>query len=123
MVNLFLLSFEYIIKGIFLFFIIPIFCLHFDTNEYKSHLTTKFFYFNYFMQKIRKDRQAIKVEVEKMLEAGVIRKSRSPWVSPVVMVSKKDGTRRFCVVYRKLNKITHDDSVVHSKVKRATFST
>jgi len=75
------------------------------------------------MQKIRKDRQAIKVEVEKMLEAGVIRKSRSPWVSPVVMVSKKDGTRRFCVVYRKLNKITHDDSVVHSKVKRATFST
>ena len=51
----------------------------------------------------------IKEELTKMLEAGIIQESSSPWAFPVVIVNKKDGTLRFCVDYRALNDITIKD--------------
>ena len=44
-----------------------------------------------------------------MLRAGVIRPSRSPWCSPLLLVTKPDGSIRFCMDFRQLNTITVSD--------------
>ncbi|GFN96040.1 Zinc finger protein [Plakobranchus ocellatus] len=51
-------------------------------------------------------RQTLRDELREMEDLGVIRKSSSPYASPVVVVKKKDGTNRVCIDYRRLNKLT-----------------
>lgn len=44
--------------------------------------------------------------IEDLLEQGIIQPSQSPWCSPVVIVTKKNGDVRMCIDYRSLNAIT-----------------
>ncbi|KAG1531351.1 hypothetical protein G6F51_013550 [Rhizopus arrhizus] len=48
-------------------------------------------------------------EVKKMLASKVITPSTSDWCSPVVLIKKPDGSFRFCVDYRNLNRVTVKD--------------
>jgi hypothetical protein len=52
----------------------------------------------------------IKKEVEQLLRMGKIRKSKSPWASPVTLAKKKGADYRFCIDYRKLNNVMKKDS-------------
>ena len=55
-------------------------------------------------------------EIQKMLDKGIIVESNSPWSSPVVLVRKADNSIRFCVDYRKLNKVTKLDTFPLPKI-------
>ena len=58
-------------------------------------------------------RQIIEKHIEEMESRGIIRKSNSAWGSRVVLVTKKDGSIRFCVDYRDLNaKLLIQDSPI-----------
>ena len=61
-------------------------------------------------QSFRRIPFALHSKVEEMvtaiLDQGVIQPSHSPCASPIVLVSKKDGSTRFCVDYRRLNAAT-----------------
>ena len=54
--------------------------------------------------------EEVKAHLEEMEEIGAIRKSHSPWSSPVVLVRKKTGELRFCIDLRTLNARTEKDA-------------
>ncbi|GBO99582.1 hypothetical protein EVAR_91285_1 [Eumeta japonica] len=56
------------------------------------------------------DQQIIDEQISEWLDKGIIKQSMSEYSSPVVLVPKKDGSKRLCCDYRKLNgKIIRDN--------------
>ncbi len=51
----------------------------------------------------------MKTEVEYLLKNGLAKQSCSPWSSPCLLVTKSDGSARFCTDYRKINALTVPD--------------
>jgi hypothetical protein len=52
------------------------------------------------------NRKVIDNAIDEMLDAKIISRSRSPWSFPVVIVDKKYGSKRFCVDFKNINRIT-----------------
>ena len=57
-----------------------------------------------------RDKQVCKEQVEKLLQQGVIEKSRSPWRHAPVVVTKRSGGFRMAVDYRPVNSFTKMDA-------------
>ncbi|XP_033646392.1 uncharacterized protein LOC117305621 [Asterias rubens] len=55
-------------------------------------------------------RNTVSEEIKAMLDMDVIERSNSPYASPIVLVSKKDGSQRFCIDFRRLNRVTVFDA-------------
>ncbi|XP_022157398.1 uncharacterized protein LOC111024105 [Momordica charantia] len=47
----------------------------------------------------------LKLQLEELLDKGLIRPSVSPWGAPVLFVKKKDNSMQLCIDYRELNKV------------------
>uniref|UniRef100_A0A0N5BZL7 Reverse transcriptase domain-containing protein n=1 Tax=Strongyloides papillosus TaxID=174720 RepID=A0A0N5BZL7_STREA len=77
-------------------------------------------------QRIRPGRRSREIEieidkqVEDMLEKGMIEHSRSPYLSRVVLVRKKDMKWRFVVDFRAINKLIKQQSHLIPRIDRLT---
>ena len=49
--------------------------------------------------------QALKVELKRLIDQGVLERIQSPWTSPIVMVKKKFGGWHLCADFTQLNKL------------------
>ena len=59
----------------------------------------------------------VREHLKEMIEADAIRPSKSPYSSNVVIVRKKDGSIRFCVDFRHLNRLTVKDAYAIPRVE------
>lgn len=64
----------------------------------------------------------VKEHIQELQDAGVIRPSKSPFASPIVIVRKKDGKIRMCVDYRKLNSRTVRDAYPIPRIEESLDS-
>ena len=55
-------------------------------------------------------REGVAKELAEMEELGIISPSTSEWSSPIIIVSKPDGSLRLCVDYRNLNRVSKFDA-------------
>lgn len=55
------------------------------------------------------DLEDVRKHLQELLHAGIIKESRNPYASPIVIAPKKNGTVRMCIDYRLLNSPTIPD--------------
>lgn len=56
------------------------------------------------------EERILKGELDTLLEQDLIERSDGTYASPILFVQKKDGSKRLCIDYRKLNAITVKDA-------------
>ena len=54
-------------------------------------------------------KEAVRKEIQRMIDEDIIEKSYSPYTSPIVTIPKKDGLVRLCLDAREINKIIIND--------------
>lgn len=69
---------------------------------------------HYTMSPVRQ--KLVEEELDRMLELKVVEPSKSPWSSPIVLLDKPDGSRRFCINFKALNAVTKPDAYPLPKV-------
>jgi hypothetical protein len=66
-----------------------------------------------------KDLEDARRHIAKLLEANIIRESKSPYASPICLVRKKNGDVRLTVDYRRLNRRTVKDAYALPRIEDA----
>ena len=66
--------------------------------------------------------EAVDKELDKMEAEGIIEPSDSPWSSPLVIVTKKNGDLRVCVDYRAVNLVMRKSAVPLPKIQECLDS-
>ncbi|XP_030594321.1 uncharacterized protein LOC115786334 [Archocentrus centrarchus] len=61
----------------------------------------------------------VRRHIQQLLAAGILKESRSPYASPIVVVRKKNGTIRICIDYRTLNSRTIPDQYTMPRIDDA----
>ena len=59
----------------------------------------------------------VRQHIDQLLSTGIIRKSKSPWSSNVVLVRKRNGKLRMCVDYRMFNNRSVKDAYALPKIE------
>ena len=62
------------------------------------------------------DRDGLRKELDDLEKLGIIQRSHTAWASAIVLVAKKDGTKRLCIDYRPLNAIVPRSSFPLPKI-------
>ncbi|XP_036433704.1 uncharacterized protein LOC118812695 [Colossoma macropomum] len=65
------------------------------------------------------DIEDVRHHLQELLAAGIIKESRSPYASPIVIARKKNGSVRMCIDYRTLNNRTIPDQYTTPKIDDA----
>ncbi|KAL0157149.1 hypothetical protein M9458_048395, partial [Cirrhinus mrigala] len=68
------------------------------------------------------DIEDVRRHLKDLMAAGIVKESRSPYASPIVVVRKKNGDVRMCVDYRTLNSRTIPDQYVTPRIEDALDS-
>lgn len=65
------------------------------------------------------DIEDVRKHLHDLLKAGIIKESRSPYASPIVVARKKNGSVRMCIDYRTLNTRTVPDQYTTPRIDDA----
>lgn len=65
------------------------------------------------------DIEDVRRHIQELLAAGIIKESRSPYASPIVIARKKNGSIRMCIDYRTLNRRTVPDQYTTPRIDDA----
>lgn len=76
-----------------------------------------------FRERVRRiplgDLEELREQLAELKRSGIIRESRSPYASPIVVVRKKNGSLRLCIDYLMLNRRTIPDQYTTPRIEDA----